>query len=328
MHTYICMHMHARTNTTLLAHSLSWAGKQMDAFTRECAGCPANSIQPGNTLGCHNCSMQHFTSHTAAHGSVYESQHCLPCQAGKIRQVTSNFSLCEPCPTHYFISPQTQECVLCEFQEASLCESTSDFDGMYFDDCSSLDNFQTGCTCGCRICTLHDFEGIVKNFIVLPGCRAACDDGYKLQRPSDQNPPLACIKNHDLFQQPEFAFFDNGQMKFSARDSSDFTLTPCFQFFALSLSQLASLLHIEPVPPSRQLSLRQIGVNNSILSSYITHWWELQDIDTTCAFQCVLGYTPRASLSSQITECVAIRQPPCTTSAVPTFEQSTSCLRR
>jgi len=299
----------------------------MDEGTKKCTGCPANSINPGNTLGCHNCSMQHYTTHTSASDSVDASQHCLACEAGKIRQATSNFLLCQACPLHFFISPQTQECELCEIEEDLQCGNVDDVDETFFDDCSSVDNFEAGCTCGCRICTLHDFVGTVKNFKVLPGCRAACDNGYKLQRPLDQNPPFMCTINHQLFLQEKFAPFINGQMKFSVRNSEDFTLTPCFQFFALSLSQLSSLLHIEPMPPSHQLSPRIIRVNNSILSSYITQWWELQDIDKTCSFQCIPGYTPRASLSSKISECVPLNQPPCTASVVPAFVEVTSCLR-
>jgi hypothetical protein len=137
-----------------------------------------------------------------------------------------------------------------------------------------------------------------------------------------------CTKNHDLFRQEKFAPFNNGQMKFSVRNSDDFTLAPCFQFFALSLSQLSSLLHIEPMPPSHELSLRMIRVNNSILASYVTQWWELQDIDETCIFQCISGYTPRASLSSKILECVPLNNALCTTSVVPAFVEVSSCLHR
>jgi len=301
----------------------------MDKNTKKCTGCPVNSINPGNTLGCHNCSMQHYTTHISpSDDGMYANQHCLACETGKIRQATSNFLLCEACPSHYFISPQTQECELCELDASLPCGSVDDVEEMYSDDCSSADNFQDGCTCGCRICSLHVFVGTVKNFMVLPGCRAACDNGYKLQRPLDRDPPFVCTMNHDLFRQEKFAPFNNGQMKFSVRNSDDFTLAPCFQFFALSLSQLSSLLHIEPMPPSHELSLRVIRVNTSILASYITHWWEILDIDETCIFQCISGYTPRASLSSKISECVPLNHALCTTSVVPAFVEVSSCLHR
>ena len=59
----------------------------------------------------------------------------------------------------FFISPQTQECELCELEEDLQCGNVDDVDETFFDDCSSVDNFEAGCTCGCRICTLHDFVG-------------------------------------------------------------------------------------------------------------------------------------------------------------------------
>ena len=292
----------------------------------ECVSCPVNSINPGNSLACTNCSHQHFTpSSSDVIGGVENA--CVACARGEIRQATSNFSKCEPCPRHFFISPQTQQCEICLPDPTLKCSSEDGMGNVYYDDCSSLDVFGGECQCGCRLCGLQELQGTVKNFVILPGCRAACESGYKLQRQFSRVPPLVCTKNQDLFLQAEFAAHKNGQMKFSTQDSDDFTLAPCFEFFSLSLRQLSTLLHIEPSPLSSNTS-DLIRVDNSLLASYITHSWELPHIDDTCLFRCITGYTPRPSLSTNILECVKKPAIACDFTAVAVFHANTSCMRQ
>ena len=300
-------------------------GKQLDFSRMVCENCPANSINPGNALGCTDCSLQHYTHDLSDVNAVQHE--CVACVRGQIRQATSNFTRCEPCALHFFVSPRTQQCELCVPNPDLKCGGNDEIGNVYFDDCSSVDVLGRGCQCGCHVCELNDFQGIIKNFVVLPGCRAACDSGYKLQHQFSRLPPLVCTRTQDLFLQAEYSAHKNGQMKFSQRNSNDFTLKPCFEFFSLSLMQLSALLYIEPSSLSKNTSLDLIRVDNSLLASYITHSWELPNMDDSCVFRCISGYTLRPSLSSNIVECVKKSPVSCPLTAVATFNRVTSCTR-
>ena len=306
------------TDTT---HIREYTGQQLDMSTQTCVNCPAHSINPGQGLSCTNCSSQFYTNTS----SIASERHtCLACPRGKIRQEKSHYTLCEFCPTLFALSERTQQCELCVQPVDPTCLG-QEFGTTFVDDCSLSTDSPHGCICGCRVCELFKYRGIVDNFLVLAGCVAACDDGYKLQRLLHHNSPFVCTKNADLFHQSEFAVYNNGHVKFSTRNSSDFTLTPCFSLFSLSLLQLDSFLHIMPSLPSARYAHNLIRVNNSILASYITHLFDLQDIDSSCSFRCSDGYTPRSSLYTNISECVSSNHTPCITS-LPSFSKVSSCL--
>jgi len=252
-------------------------------------------------VGCTNCSLQHYTDQDSHADGL-----CLPCPEGSIRQSSSQFDRCEPCPSLFYISALTQQCELCVLPTDLVCPE-QERGRSYVDDCSIPDRAEGGCLCGCRACDLHRYVGVVKNFVLLPGCRAACDDGYKLQHVFYGKGDVTCIENNMLLKRSAFSVFDNGQYKFGNTNSSDFTLKPCYDFFALPWMQIESLLHIQSSLSSRAAA-DFIRVNDSVLASYIFNPRELKDIDKSCVFRCVGGFVARPSLASGISECVPITQ--------------------
>ena len=304
-------------------------GTQLDTLgtARTCVHCPANSVNPGQGISCTNCSLQHYTRASISTTTLEPTQQeCLACPRGKIRQQLSNFTTCEFCPRLYALSENTQQCELCVQPIDPSCIGR-EFGTAFIDDCSSLTQSPHGCVCGCRVCELYEYRGIIANFVVLPGCQPSCDDGYKLQHITDGIPPLVCTKNSQLLLQTEFAMHNNGHMKFRTRNSLDFTIAPCVEFFSLTQLQLASSLHIVPsLPPLSAQPPDMIRVNNSILASYITHSFELLDIDESCFFRCSNGYTTRVSLSTNISECVLLPATTACSHKVAAFEKISSCL--
>jgi len=270
--------------------------------TRACEPCPPHSINPGQGVGCTNCSLQHYTR-TDSHGDLL----CLPCPEGSLRQASSQFGRCEPCPSLYFMSALTQQCQLCILPPDLVCPE-QERGRSYVDDCSTQNHEGGGCSCGCRACDLHRYVGVVKNFMVLPGCQAACEDGYKLQHVYYGKGDVMCIENNMLLKRSAFSVFNNGQYKFGNTNASDFTVKPCYDFFALPWMQIESLLHIQSsliVHPAADF----IRVHHSILASYISNLRELKDIDKSCVFRCVDGFVALPSLATGIFECVPIAQP-------------------
>jgi len=271
----------------------------------------------------------HYTSTTIFGSTTLDStqQQCLACPRGKVRQQLSNFTTCEFCPTLFALTASTQQCELCVPQPDPSCIGR-EFGTTFIDDCSSLSQSPHGCICGCRVCELYEYRGIIANFVVLAGCQASCHDGYKLQHITGATPPLVCTKNSHLLKQPEFAMQNNGHMKFRTRNSLDFTLAPCVEFFSLTHLELATSLHIVPsLPPLPTHPADMIRVNNSVLASYITHPFELLDIDESCFFRCSNGYTTRMSLSTNISECVlSVDKSTLCPHHIPAFVKISSCL--
>jgi len=162
-----------------------------------------------------------------------------------------------------------------------------------------------GCVCGCRQCELHRYSGIVKNFVLLPGCRAGCEEGYKLRHFTDLNQKagIRCVASHLGLQDPDFVLFNNGHYKMNNRDSTDLTVRLCHTFSSLSLPQVESILHLTPSTPTHTPA-DFIHVHDSILASCITDPKELLDIGKSCLFRCLSGYVAAPSLVTRIFECV------------------------
>jgi len=152
----------------------------------------------------------------------------------------------------------------------------------------------------------------VEHFVLLPGCRAGCAGGYKLQisgKLHTANQQIQCTENVVVLQQPEYAIYNNGHYRFTNLDSSDFTPMPCVNFFALPFRQLRALLHVTPSPPggtpSAALQRQLIRVDNSVLASYIKDPREMLHMDKSCSFRCLDGFVAVASLVTHLHECVA-----------------------
>ena len=296
---------------TCMRVTLGWTAKstgtQVDPTGMQCAPCPQHSINPGGCLACTNCSLQHYTD------AVNHAGQCLACPGGTIRQQSSNYSRCEPCPRFYSVSHATQQCQLCVLPANLRCPGEV-IGSTYIDDCSVVDgNTQTGCICGCRQCALHPYSGVVPNFILLPGCRPGCSEGYKLRHHSDGS--ILCVRTYVVLREPEFELFNNGFYKLSNLDSTDLTVRLCHDFFSLSLSQLEAFLHLTPSLPTHA-DAEFIRVQDSIMASYITDPRELANIDESCSFRCLIGYIAMPSLETRTFECV----PQARTSTLATME--------
>jgi len=215
------------------------------------------------------------------------------------------------------ISAHAQRCQLCVLAPEDVdCPGLAD-GTMYIDDCASsaagdLAHPTRGCTCGCRECALAQLAGVVEHFVLLPGCRAGCAGGYKLQisgKLHTANQQIQCTENVVVLQQPEYAIYNNGHYRFTNLDSSDFTPMPCVNFFALPFRQLRALLHVTPSPPggspSAALQRQLIRVDNSVLASYIKDPREMLHMDKSCSFRCLDGFVAVASLVTHLHECVA-----------------------
>lgn len=261
--------------------------------------CPQHRVNPGGCIGCTKWSLQYYT--------VADTQpdSCTPCPTGTIRQASSEYNECEPCPSLFALSNTTQQCQLCILPADLYCPG-QETGQTYVDDCSVQNtNTENGCVCGCRQCTIHSYVNTVENFMLFPGCHAGCVPGYKLRYFSDTTriPALQCVANHKVLLEPEFVLFSNGYYKMTNLNSTDMSVKQCYKFFSLSLSQIESILHITPSIPTF-MSSEFIHVNNSILSSYITNPQELTDIDKSCFSRCLTGYTAKFSLLTKIFECV------------------------
>ena len=270
-------------------------GAQVDHTGMQCTPCPLHSVNPGGCLACTNCSLQHYTDPTV------HANRCIACPSGTIRQQSSNYSKCEPCPRLYSVSSATQQCQLCVLPANLRCPGEV-IGSTYIDDCSATDgNTRDGCICGCRQCALNRNSGVVPHFILLPGCRPGCSEGYKLRQDSAAN--TLCVQGYRVLQEPEFDLFNNGLYKFSNMDSTDLTVRLCHDFFSLSLLQLESLLHLTPSLPTHPAA-QFIRVQDSIMASYITDPRELANIDRSCSFRCLVGYVAMPSLVTRTFECV------------------------
>ena len=271
----------------------------MDANGQQCELCPPHSVNPGGCVACTNCSLQHYTDSKTPPGT------CVACARGTIRQKSSGYTKCEPCPALFSVSSATQQCQLCTVPVGLECPG-QDTGHAYIDDCSGGERAAgEGCVCGCRPCELHGYSGIVKNFVLLPGCRAGCEAGYKLRHYTDLNQKVGirCVENHLVLQDPDFVLFNNGHYKMNRRDSTDLTVQLCHTFFSLSLPQLESILHLTPSAPTHTPA-DFIRVHDSVLASYITDPNELLDMDRSCFFRCLSGYVAAPSLVTRIFECV------------------------
>jgi len=267
-------------------------GAQVDHTGMLCAPCPPHTVNPGGCLACTNCSLQHFTDPTI------HANRCIACPSGTIRQQSSNYSRCEPCPRLYSVSNATQQCQLCVLPANLRCPGEV-IGSTYIDDCSAT---RGPCICGCRQCALHRYSGVLPNFILLPGCRPGCSVGYKL-RGQHSAVDMLCVEAFFVLHEPEFDLFNNGLYKLSNIDSSDLTVRLCHDFFSLSLPQLESLLHLTPSLPTHPAA-NFIRVRDSMMASYITDPRELANIDRSCFFRCLVGYIAMPSLTTHTYECV------------------------
>ena len=297
-HVFVLFYSCVKTRSAC-AHLVSKTGTQLDANGKQCQPCPPHSVNPGGCVACTNCSMQHYTGSDTPRGT------CVACPRGTIRQMSSGYAKCEPCPALFSVSSVTQQCELCTVPVGLQCTGL-DTGHAYMDDCSEGERVAgEGCVCGCRPCELHRYSGIVKNFILLPGCRAGCEEGYKLRHFTDPNQKagIRCVASHLVLQDPDFVLFNNGHYKLNNRDATDLTVQLCHTFFSLSLPQLESILHLTPSAPTHTPA-EFIRVHDSILASYITDPRELWEIDKSCSFRCLPGYVAAPSLVTLIFECV------------------------
>jgi len=236
------------------------------------------------------------------------SLECVECPTGSIRQASSNYSVCEYCAQHFYLSLEPQQCEPCVLTDGYACDSVSD----YVDDCSGTGSedrspssqVQT-CVCGCTHCGLYDDNnGMDNNFKILQGCRPGCIDGFKLQTQHD-TADFTCVSVADAMETENLALYNTGYHKLSNVDSRDWTTKFCDVFFSLDAQQIQQVLHMQSCDKDVAASF---GVRATVLAMFIIDAQELVDIDLYCSFRCEDGYTLQRSLTSYLSECVEIQQ--------------------
>ena len=246
------------------------------------------------------------------------SVECVECPAGSIRQASSNYSECEYCAQHFYLSLASQQCEPCVLADGYSCDSVSD----YVDDCSgtgsedrTLSSEVNTCVCGCAHCNLYNIDGMNNNFKILQGCRPGCTDGFKLLT-HDDSADFTCVSVRDAMQTENLALFNTGYHKLSNVDSRDWTAKFCDVFFSLNAQQIQQVLHMQSCDKDVTSSF---GARATVLAMFILNAQELLDIDLYCSFRCEDGYALQRSLTSYISECVEIQHCPSLLDSHDTF---------